>query len=121
MNGEGVTWVVDEKDVVALRDARRREQDLPEHAERDRRQRREPRRKPRRHRSRHDQHGRDHEQRVAEEVVDGQSECREHEHQRGELEPRLHARRRGSAIIGMCGVQCSAPRRMQRSRRRLSH
>src|SRR5262249_61464803 len=27
----------------------------------------------------------------------------------GELEPRLHARRRGAAIIGMCGVRCSAP------------
>jgi len=109
MNGEGATRVIDEKDVVALRDARRREQDLTEHAERDRRQRGEPRRNVRRHRPRHDEHGRDHEQRVAEEVVDGQPERRDHEDERGELEPRLHARRRGAAIIGMCGVQCSAP------------
>src|SRR5262245_39059930 len=101
--------VVDENDVVALLDARRREHDLTEHAQRDRHDRGEPRRKPRRHRPRHDEHGRDHEQRVAEEVVDGQPQRRDHEHQRGELEPRLHARRRGAAIIGMCGVQCSAP------------
>jgi len=100
--------VIDEKDVVALFDARRRKQHLTEHAQRDRRQRGEPRRNVRRHRPRHDQHGRDHEQRVAEEVVDGQPQRREHEDERGELEPRLHPRRRGAAIIGMCG-QCSAP------------
>ena len=77
MNGEGVTRIIDEKDVMALLDARRGKYDLSEHAQRNRRQCGEPRRKLRRHRSRHDQHGRDHEQRVAEEVVDGQPECRD--------------------------------------------
>src|SRR5262249_4081617 len=109
MNGELVTRVVDEKNIVALLDARRREQDLPEHTQADRRQRAEPRRNARRHRSRYNEHGRNDEQRVAEEVVDGQPERRDDEDERGELEPRLRPRRRGAAIIGMCGVQCSAP------------
>ena len=58
---------------------------------------------------RDDKHGRDHEQRVTEEVVDGQPQRRDHEDERGELEPRLRVRLRGSAISGICGVQCSAP------------
>ena len=40
---------VDDEDVVALLDARRRQQDLSEHAKRDHRQRAEPRRETRRH------------------------------------------------------------------------
>src|ERR1700730_17758366 len=39
MNGEGVTRIIDEKDVMALLDARRRKYDLSEHAQRHRRQR----------------------------------------------------------------------------------
>src|SRR5262249_1948637 len=69
----------------------------------------EPRRSARRHRPRDHEHGRDHEQRVAEEAVDGEPEHRDDEDERGELEPRLRPRRRGAAIIGVCGVQCSAP------------
>jgi hypothetical protein len=88
---------------VPFLDARRGKENLPEHAQRNRGDRTEPRRQPCRHRSRHDGNRRNDEQRVAKEIVDGQPERRDHQHQRGELEPRL----RGSAII--CLGQCGAP------------
>src|SRR5262249_20721758 len=71
MNGGCITRGVDEKDIVALRDAWRREYNLTEHAQRHRRPRGEPRRDARRHRPRDDKHARDHAQRVTEEGVHG--------------------------------------------------
>ena len=49
----------------------------------------------------HDHRG-DDEQRVAEEIVDGEPERRDHQDERGELEPRRALRWRGSAIGGIC-------------------
>ena len=70
-----------------------------------RRERAEPRRAPRRHLSPcDDDHGRDDEKRVAEEVVDGKPERRDHQHQRGELQPVRTWR--GRAVSRKGGGQC---------------
>ena len=104
------TRCVDNKDVLAFLDARRGKQNLPEHAQRDRRKRAEPRRNAHGDGARDDNDRRDDEQRVAKEIVDRQPERRNHQHQRGELEPRLvRSLLRDLAIGGICVGQCAAP------------
>ncbi len=104
---ERAARAVDEKDVVAFLDARCLERDLANDAQRHRRERQEPRPAPRRDRARRDDDGGGDQQRVAKEIVDRQPEPRDHQHQRGELEPRLLRRR--LAVGGIFGGQCSAP------------
>ena len=99
---------IHDEDVVALLDARRRKPELPEHAQRDRSHRAEPRLVPHRDPAHDDQHGRDDQQRVAEEVVDRQPQRRDHEEQRGELQPGLAFRvRLGLAVTKTGGGQCA--------------
>jgi hypothetical protein len=95
---------VQEKDVVALLDAWGRKQDMSQDAERHRRERTEPRRALRRHLSHCDDDCRDDEQRVTEEVVDGEPERGEDQHQRGELHPVLVGC--GRALGEKGGGQC---------------
>jgi len=83
---------LDQEDVVAFLDARRRQPDLSEHTDADSRRGAEPRPSSRRDLAPDHEHGRDDEDRVAKEVVDRKPECREHQHERRELQPRLRRR-----------------------------
>jgi hypothetical protein len=85
----GALLAVDDENVVAFLDARRRKPDLAEQADRDRGHRGEPRPGLRCDRARDDEHGRDHQHRIAKEAVDRQPERRDNQDQRGELQPGL--------------------------------
>ena len=105
---ERAARAVDEKDVVPLLDARRREPCLCEHAQHHRRHRAEPPRAPARDDPRDDDNGGDDQKPVTKQIVDGEPERRHHQHERGKLEPGLiFGARRGSTAGGACGGQCS--------------
>jgi hypothetical protein len=75
---------------------------LAEQADRDRGHRGKPRPGLRCDRARDDEHGRDHQHRIAKEAVDRQPERRDNQDQRGELQP-------GLVLRGVGWIQCSAP------------
>ncbi|HMB43851.1 MAG TPA: hypothetical protein VKM00_08260 [Luteimonas sp.] len=80
---ERAARAVDEKDVVPLLDAGRLKSDLCQHAQHDRCQRADPPRPPARDRPRHHDNGGDDQKPVAKQVVDGKTERRNHQRERG--------------------------------------